>query len=80
MVGDEAEDHFEGVGAIVVVGFREVAQLVDQLRLVPPEADDAVFYMRLHFGDAKHLIAVGTDALDRQVESASSPKPTSRIT
>ena len=41
-MGDEGEDHLEGVGAIVVIGFWEVAQLVDELCLVPAESDDAV--------------------------------------
>ena len=69
VVGDEAEDHLEGVGAVVVVGFWEVAQLVDELRLVPAEPYDPVLYVRLHFGDAQDFIGIGADALDRQVQS-----------
>jgi len=52
VVGDEAEDHFEGVGAVVVIGFREVAELVDELGVPAPEPDDPVLDVRLHFGDA----------------------------
>ena len=64
-MGDKGEHHFEGVGAVVVVGFREVAQLVDELGLVTAEPDDPVLDVRLHLRDAQHFITVGTNALDR---------------
>lgn len=69
MVGDEGEDHFEGVGSVIVVGFREVAELIDELRLASPETDSPVLDVRLHFGDAQDFIRIGADAFHRQVQS-----------
>ena len=48
MVGDEAEDHFEGVGAVIVIGFREVFELVEELGVPAAESDNPILDVRLH--------------------------------
>ena len=45
-MGDEGEDHFEGVGTVVVIGFREVAELVDKLSVTSAEPYDPVLDVR----------------------------------
>ena len=52
-----------------MIGFREVAQLVDQLRLVPAKSDNAVLDVRLHFGNTQHFIRIGADTLDGKIQS-----------
>ena len=53
--------HMQGIGAVVVVGFREMAQLADERRLFAVQLDQTVRHMRLQGLDAQHLVAVRAD-------------------